>query len=92
VRSTETAPYQEGGCLNLTPIGVNELARLAKVAPASASDFFKKQYKRHGTYKVLCPKDVAGLAASIKLLNGEYSPHQLFGRNLPGEGANDDAD
>ncbi|MCX7428780.1 MAG: hypothetical protein NTW96_24530 [Planctomycetia bacterium] len=44
--------YENGGCGNTTPIGVNELARLADVGPASVNRFFNKQFggaRRAGT-------------------------------------------
>ena len=39
--------YEDGGCLNLEPIGNNELARLAEVSKATASAFFNKEFGGH---------------------------------------------
>lgn len=81
--------YADGSCLNLEPIGNNELARLAKVRESTASAFFKQQFKGHGKYKVICA-DAAKLAAALKLLNGEFSPHHLYGAIPPDEGERED--
>lgn len=75
---TKHHKYADGGCLNTEPIGNNELARLAGVDQATASAFFKKQFKGHRKYKAACA-DAAGLAAALKLLNGEFAPHLLYG-------------
>jgi len=71
--------YADGGCLNLEPIGNNELARLADVSESTASGFFNKQFHGHTKYRALCG-DAPGLVAALKLLNGEFSPHDLYGR------------
>jgi hypothetical protein len=76
--------YADGSCLNVEPVGSNELARMAKVSKATASAFFKKEFKGHGGYKGIC-SDAASLAAALKLLNQEFSPYHLFGRKVPGE-------
>ncbi len=84
--------YENGGCSNFEPVGVNELARNAsgqqeKVSSGSASAFFKKQFESHDRYKALCNKDSSELAFAIKLMNGEVLPKALlsYGRNPPGE-------
>jgi len=81
--------YADGGCLNCEPIGNNELARQAEVAESTASAFFEKQFQGHDQYRVLCRKQ-GDLAAALKLLNGKFSPHILYGRNPPGEGPDDE--
>jgi hypothetical protein len=89
--------YKDGGCLNTEPIGVNELARLACVASGSVTRFFNNQFggaekdKGHTKYKVVC-RDLGRLAESLKVLNAEFSPDELYGRNPPGEGGRDDED
>jgi hypothetical protein len=40
---TKHHKYADGGCLNLEPVGNNDLARMAKVAPSSASQFFDRE-------------------------------------------------
>jgi hypothetical protein len=84
--------YQNGGCLNEEPIGANELARLADVGQASVNRFFDKHFgvgkpKKNGHKKYIgvC-RDIGNLVASLKLLNGEFSPSTLYGRNPPNEG------
>jgi hypothetical protein len=77
--------YKDGGCLNTGQIGVNELARQAEVAPSTASAFFEKEFKGHDRYRALCVRCASELAAALKLLNDEYSPHHLYGANPPGE-------
>ena len=79
---TKHHAYANGGCLNLEPIGDNQLARLADVRPSTASEFFKKEFKGHVKYRRLCG-DAVKLAAAIKLLRGEFAPHALYGTACP---------
>jgi hypothetical protein len=76
--------YADGGCLNQEPIGNNELARLADVSESTASAFFKHEFKGYAKYRAIC-RDAGRLADSFKALNGEFSPHDLYGRRPPGE-------
>ena len=81
--------YADGGCLNLEPIVSNELARQAKVVPSTASGFFNKVFnggekEGYARYRVYC-RDAGRLADSLKALNGEFSPHDLYGRKPAGE-------
>jgi hypothetical protein len=69
--------YENGSCLNPNPIGANLLSRLAGVSEGSASSFFTKKFGGHGQYKLCCRRDIATLAASLKLLNGEVAPKCL---------------
>jgi hypothetical protein len=82
--------YANGSCLNLEPIGVNELARRAGVSGSTTSAFFEKEFRGHDQYRALCIRSASQLAAALKLLNGEYSPHHLYGARPPGEGEHDD--
>jgi hypothetical protein len=77
--------YDDGSCLSYAPISNNELARQADVAPSTASAFFMGQFQGHDKYRALCRKK-GDLATALKLLNGEFSPHILFGHTPPGEG------
>jgi hypothetical protein len=86
---TKHHQYADGGCLNLEPIGNNELAKAAGVSPSTASAFFKNQFEGHTEYKALC-RDTGLLVAVIKLLNNEFSPHNLYSRRPPGEDDRDD--
>jgi hypothetical protein len=81
--------YQNGSCLNLKPIGNNQLARLAEVAKSTTSAFFKREFKGHVKYRAVC-QDPAQLVAALKLLNQEFSPHHLYGSKPPGEGDRED--
>jgi len=85
---TEHHKYADGGCLNLEPIGNNELARKAKVSESTASNFFNRKFGGHAKYKALC-HDVVRLAGALKLLNGEFSPQDLYGRRPADEGDRD---
>lgn len=76
---TKHHKFANGGCLNLEPIGNNELARLADVDKSTASEFFTAKFQGHDKYKWLCRNDAAGLVAALKLLNGEFAPHLLYG-------------
>src|SRR5262249_8094099 len=44
---TKHHQYAEGGCLNLEPIGNNELAKAAGVSPSTASAFFNDKFQGH---------------------------------------------
>ncbi len=86
---TKHHEYADDGCLNLEPIGNNELARQVGVDRATASAFFKKEFEGHTRYRALCG-DATGLVAALKLLNQEFSPHHLFGGCPPGEAGESD--
>ncbi|MCC7085193.1 MAG: hypothetical protein IT427_09325 [Pirellulales bacterium] len=86
---TKHHKYADGGCLNLEPIGNNELARQAGVSESTASEFFNKQFKGHTKYRAICA-DTARLVAAMKLLNQEFAPHHLFGAKPPGEDERED--
>lgn len=75
---TKHHEYADGSCLNLEPVGNNELARLAKVSESTASAFFKKRFGGRTKYRAIC-SDASRLIAAIKLLNQEFSPHHLLG-------------
>jgi len=81
---TKHHKYADGSCLNLEPVGNNELARLAEVSESTASAFFNKQFGGHTKYRAMC-SDATRLIAALKLLNQEFSPHHLFGAKPPGE-------
>jgi hypothetical protein len=53
---------------------------------ATASAFFKQEFKGHGKYKAMCA-NATGLAAALKLLNGEFAAHHLYGAKPPAERA-----
>jgi hypothetical protein len=82
--------YADGSCFNSEPIGNNELARRAEVSTSTAKGFFDEEFggrereKGHAKYKIVC-RDVGRLVDSLKALNGEFSPHDLYGRRPPGE-------
>jgi hypothetical protein len=86
---TKHHKYADGGCLDLDPIGNNDLARAAGVWPSTASAFFKSKFGGHTKYRALC-RDAGGLADALKVLNGEFSPHDLYGRRPAGEYDRDD--
>jgi hypothetical protein len=79
----------------LEPIGNNKLARQAEVSPSTAKDFFDKEFggpqreKGHAKYKVVC-RDAGRLVDSLKTLNGEFSPHDLYGRRPVGDDERDE--
>jgi hypothetical protein len=81
--------YYNGSCLNQEPIGNNELARQAEVDKATASAFFKKQFKGHGNYKVVCAKN-GQLLVALMLLNGDFPVHILYGTKPPREDERDE--
>ena len=89
---TKHHKYADGSCLNLESVGNNELARLADVSKASASDFFTQEFGGHTKYKNGYCTDASRLAAALKQLNGEYSADMLFGGTPPSEKEPDDED
>ena len=81
---TKHHKYADGSCLNLEPVGNNELARLAEVSQSTASAFFSKHFHGHAKYRATCC-DPTRLVAALKLLNQEFSPHLLLGAKPSGE-------
>jgi len=75
---TKHHQYADGGCLNLEPVGCNELAKAAGVSPSTASAFFNDKFQGHTKYKALC-RDAGKLTAALKLLNDEFAPYHLLG-------------
>ncbi len=66
--------YRDGGCINLEPIGNNELARLADVGISSATRLFRKWFGTHGKYMGICRRNEAKLIDTIKAMNGDFVP------------------
>ena len=90
---TKHHQYADGGCLNLSPIGNNELARLADVSGSTASKFFNREFNGgkkggHAKYQAACG-DATRLVVSLKALNQEFSPHHFLGSVPPGEDERD---
>jgi hypothetical protein len=75
---TKHHQYADGGCLNLEPIGNNELAKAVDVSPSTASTFFNDKFQGHAKYKTLC-QDAGKLTVALKLLNDEFAPYHLLG-------------
>ena len=81
---TKHHDYSNGSCLNLEPIGNNQLARLADVSTGSASNFFRDNFGGIKKYEAIC-REPSRLGKSLKALNNEYSPLDLYGNKPPGE-------
>jgi len=81
--------YEHPDGINHEPIGNNDLARLARVDPSTASAFFAKEFGGYESYRRTC-RDSSRLAIGLRAINGEIKPHDLFGRAPPGEGARRD--
>ena len=79
---TKHHQYADGSCLNVEPIGNNKLARLAGVAPPTASKFFDDEFQGHDKYQAYC-LNMSGLIAVLKLLNNEYAPFFLYSSKPP---------
>lgn len=73
---TKHHQYADGSCLNLEPIGSNQLAQMAEVADSTASDFFRKQFGGHSSYRAQC-HEKSKIVGALKLLNQEFTPHGL---------------
>ncbi len=86
---TKHHQYADGSCLHLEPIGNNRLAKAAGVSHSTASEFFNNAFQGHSKYKVLC-RDAVNLVTSLKLLNNEFAPHNLYGHRPADEGSGDD--
>ena len=76
--------YANGVCENWQPAGNNQIARDAEVQPGTASKFFKSEFGGYVKYRYACGQP-ATLIASLKLLNGEFSPILLMGSVSPRE-------
>jgi len=81
---TKHHKYADGGCLNLEPIGNNELARRTRVAKRTASSFFSREFHGHDKYCVLC-NDPHRLVAALKALNDEFRPRDFYDTRTPDE-------
>lgn len=79
---TKHHKYADASCLNLEPIGNNELAREAQISRSSASDFFKKEFQGYKNYRAACYSRQK-LIVAMTLLNKDYSPYHLFGDESP---------
>lgn len=75
---TKHHQYDDGGCLNLEPIGNNVLASAAGVSASTASKFLKDNFQGDTKYRALC-RDTRKLLAALKRLNGEFTPYILLG-------------
>ena len=73
--------YSNGSCLNQEPIGNNQLALIARVSPASASAFFKKQFGGYRNYRRIC-SNTNNLIAALKVFNNEIFPKVFLDPNL----------
>ena len=83
---TKHHQYAQGGCLNLEPVGNNELAELAGVEKSTASAFFKTEFGGHSEYCGLCLRNVGDLLRVLKKQNGELSGRELlYGRRTASE-------
>ncbi|HCK52835.1 MAG TPA: hypothetical protein DIC23_06425 [Planctomycetaceae bacterium] len=90
--------FDGGECLNLEPIGSNELARLAEVSKSSASLFFQKQFAaEHPTsgegrrkYREACRSSYK-LSLEIKRIRDELIPTELW-NSLPVDHGDDDGE
>ena len=69
--------YDGGTILNLEPIGNNALALKAGVSNSTASDFFEKCFKGHGTYSRLC-QNLKTLEFHLQRINGDLPPELLL--------------
>lgn len=68
--------YDDGGALNLEPIGNNKLAELAEVDKSTVSDFIADAFESRNGYLSAC-RSASQLAVSLRILNGELSPRDL---------------
>lgn len=66
--------YADGSCLNLEPIGNNELSRIADVSTATATRFFKKWFDGHSKYCSMCRRNTSKLVDTIKAMRKEFVP------------------
>jgi len=69
--------YSDGVREDVGHVGVNKLARHLNLSPSTVSAFFKKEFNGHDKYKIACG-NLGNLANSLKILNGDLSPHILF--------------
>jgi hypothetical protein len=87
--------YGNGSVLKWEPIGNNELARKAKVAPGSATAFFKEHFGDggHANYRRACSNNDGRLAIVLGKVSGDLNTAKLFElRDSDGATDTDDAD
>ena len=84
-----TAYHRQYNGLNSKPIGLRELARLARVSPSTAWSFFEKEYGGYAKYEEVCDYE---LAKSLKRMNQEYAPRISYGGAPPDNGKRDRED
>lgn len=77
--------------LHQEPTGCNALARKARVSKSSVSRFFKKWFKGHRKYRRVC-KDFNSLISSLKMLNRDWCPWNLYDKEPPADHARRAAD
>ena len=70
--------YDNGSCLNTDPIQVGKFAEQIGVSKSVVSVFLKAEFGKPGylNYQRAC-RDVANLASSLRILNGELTPKML---------------
>jgi hypothetical protein len=82
--------YDDGGCMNTEPIGVNELQRRADVGQGTASRFFVSEFGGRGKYVTVC-QTPSTLSTLLKGISGEARAREfLRGRDPTGESGRDD--
>lgn len=75
---TQHHNYASDCPLNMTPIGVRELARQLGVSESTVSGFFKKEFGCYEAYERMCKSgNQQVLLASLKVLNDEFTPRIL---------------
>lgn len=74
---TKHHEYENGSCKSFEPLGCSALAEELGLAKSTASEFFKRRFKDHAGYKILCIS--RNISTLLKILNLEVSPHNLFG-------------
>jgi hypothetical protein len=81
--------YADRSVLNTEPIGIRELARLAKCDAKTAGNFIRRKFRdRHG-YARTC-RHTPSLAGSLAMMNSELAPRDVFGRAPMSEGGREE--
>jgi hypothetical protein len=65
--------YADSSILNSEPIKNSALAKLAGVAKSTVTEFFNIEFNSYAKYREQC-HNLSSILASLKTLNGEFSP------------------
>jgi len=70
--------YMDGSVGNSLPKKLNDLAREGIASKGTLSNFFRDKFKGYRAYASMCRRNDGALLFSLKLLNGDVTPHSIL--------------